>query len=110
MGLSEQILGLAEIVKVSSEFSRLKQSRSIISKNPALTNEIEELFSSQRQLLAGSLSAKESELSLKQLNTQYEKLSKVPEVGNYIKALNDFNQMMSKIFNKMNEYLEKELK
>lgn len=109
MGLNDHILGVAEAIKTSSEFSRLKQAKTIISKIPSLKKELEEFNAGQKLLLAGRLSTKDAESNLKQLNAKFDSLSKVPEVDNYIKALNDFNQMMSRIYNKISEYLERDL-
>jgi cell fate (sporulation/competence/biofilm development) regulator YlbF (YheA/YmcA/DUF963 family) len=109
MGIDDVMIRLVEAIKTSPEFSRLKQAKSVISKNPNLKREIEEFTLSQKQLFSGKLPVKEAESRIKQLDTKLESLSKIPEVRNYLEALNALNQMMAKINYSINEFLEKSL-
>ncbi|HEY9062266.1 MAG TPA: YlbF family regulator [Pseudobacteroides sp.] len=110
MGLNNHIWGLVEAIKASSEFSKLKQANDIISKNPVLKKELEDLNARQEQLLTSRLSAKEAESNLKQLNSKIESLSNLPEVDSYFKAAHAFERMMYNIYKEISGYLEKELK
>lgn len=110
MGLNDQIWELVEVIKASAEFSKLKQTSDIVSRNPALKRELDDLNNRQEQILAGRLSTKEAESSLNQLNTKIESLSKLPEVDSYFKAGYVFDCMMSDVYKRIGDYLEKELK
>ncbi|MGE5473288.1 MAG: YlbF family regulator [Ignavibacteriales bacterium] len=110
MNVNEGLVELAEAIKATAEYSKLKQARSIISKNPNLIKEIEELSLSQKQLYSKEMSAKEVEVRMQQLKNKFGILSKNPDMGNYLKASNDFNILISKIYKNIDEHLEKGLK
>ena len=110
MGLDDNISRLVETIRASSEFSKLKQAKLMLSKNPGLKKDLEEFNAGHKQLLSGRPVTKETESKIKQLNSKFESLSKVPEVEYYLKALNDFNKMLSNVYSRINEYLEKEFK
>lgn len=106
----DSVLGeLIDIIKTSPEFSRLKQAKAVLSKNPNLERKLEEFNLSQKQLFSGKLPTKDVEIIAQQLNTKFESLSKILEVRNYLDALNALNQIMIKINNSINVNLEKSL-
>jgi cell fate (sporulation/competence/biofilm development) regulator YlbF (YheA/YmcA/DUF963 family) len=110
MNINEGSIGLVEAIKATTEYLRLKQLKAVISKNPNLRKEIEEFNLSQKQLYsAKGMPSKESEARIQQLKTKFDNLSKIPEVDNYLRASNDFNQLVSKIYKNIDENLEKGL-
>lgn len=109
MSIDDALLRLIEVIKSGPEFTRLRQAKAIISKNPELKRELEEFNYNQRQLYYGKLPAKEADVRMKQQNTKYESLSKIPDVKNYLNALNALNQVMDKINENISESLEKSL-
>jgi cell fate (sporulation/competence/biofilm development) regulator YmcA (YheA/YmcA/DUF963 family) len=78
-------------------------------RNPGLARELEEINKSQKQLFNERISKADFMARSEQLNSKLENLSKIPEVRNYMDALNSLNQLMGRIDYKMNESLEKSL-
>lgn len=109
MGISESIRGICDGVQASPEYSKLKQAKALISKNPGLKRAMDEFNAVQKQLYSGKMSTADVEARVKQLNDKFESLSKIPEVQNYMKALEDFDRTMSKIYGTIGEYLQKAL-
>lgn len=109
MSIDDILPRLVEAIKSSPEFSRFKQAKAVISKNPDLKGELEEFNLSQKQLFTGKLSTNEAESRIKQLDIKFKNLSKIPEVKNYLNALSALNHMMVKINSDINKCLEKSL-
>ena len=109
MGIQESMRGLCESVQVSPEFSKLKQAKAVIARNPALKKEMDEFNAVQKRLYSGNIPASEAEATAKRLDAKYESLSKMAEVQSYLQALEDFNRLMAKIYSGIGEALEKNL-
>lgn len=109
MGINDSIRGLCEGVQASPEFSKLKQAKALIAKNPGLKREMEEFNAVQKQLYTKKMSTADAEAKVKQLNAKYEGLSKIPEVQVYLKTLEEFDRMMSRIYSAIGDSLEKNL-
>lgn len=78
-------------------------------RNPVLARELEEINMSQKQLVNERISKADFMARTEHLNSKLENLSKIPEVRNYMDALNSLNQLMGKINYKINESLERSL-
>jgi len=104
MEMDDILFRLVEAIKSSQEFTRLKQAKVVISNNPVLKKELEEFSLNQNQF-----SQKKDEAREAQLRYKYESLSKIPEVRNYLNALNSLNQLMGKIYTNLIVSLEKNL-
>jgi cell fate (sporulation/competence/biofilm development) regulator YlbF (YheA/YmcA/DUF963 family) len=110
MNVNESSIALAEAIKTTAEYSKLKQARSVIWGKPNLKKEIEEYNLSQKQLYNNRAPSKEIESKVQQLKTKYDNLLKNPEVDSYIKALNGFNELISKVYKNINQHLDNGLK
>lgn len=110
MGLSEKTTELVNTLKTTSEFTELKKSVEVIKRNGALKSEVEGFLSRQKELYGTKLSSKEAEYRALELNTKFSELSRIPEVGSYLKASQKFNDMMSKIYKFIGESIEADLK
>lgn len=109
MEIDDIVFRLVEVIKISPEFQRIRQAKAIIMKNPSLARELEEINISQKQLLNERISKADLMARSEHLNSKLDNLSKIPEVRNYIDALNSLNQLMGRINYKINDYLEKSL-
>ncbi|HEX2945267.1 MAG TPA: YlbF family regulator [Clostridia bacterium] len=109
MSINDILPKLVEAIKSSPEFTGLKQAKSTISKMPDLKRELEEFNLGQKQLYSGKLTNKEAESRAVQLNTKFKDLSRIPEVNKYMNAAKNFDQLMIRIYNDINETLEKSL-
>ena len=76
---------------------------------PDIKRELEEFNLSQKQLYSGRLSNKEAESRVTQLNAKLKDLSRIPEVNKYMNAAKNFDQLMIRIYNDINETLERSL-
>lgn len=110
MGLQDKARELVELIKSTSEFSQLKQARSVLDKNRSLRDEMEHFNKRQSELYSGKLSVKEAESRTAELNRKYSELSKIPEVDKLLKASKQFNDMLAKFYKTIGDSLEKELK
>lgn len=110
MSINKSIYRLIEEVKVTPEFQKLKNTNSVISNNPLLKKDLEEFNQKQKKLHSSKLEQSQREALIKDLNTMFNRLSKIPEIDKYIKSLTDFNNMMSRVFKNLNDFLENELK
>jgi len=109
MSINDVLPKLVEAIKSSPEFTGLKQAKAAISKMPDLKREIDELDLGQKQLYSGKLSNKEAESRVVQLNAKFKDLSRIPEVSKYMNAAKNLDQLMIRIYNDINETLEKSL-
>lgn len=110
MAISHDINNLVKGVKSTSEFVKFKEAYFNISKNPSLKDQLAQLNKKQVDLFSQKLSQKEIQYKKQQLDKEYSSLLKTAEVQNYLKAFNDFNQLMSKVYTAINESMEKEFK
>jgi cell fate (sporulation/competence/biofilm development) regulator YlbF (YheA/YmcA/DUF963 family) len=109
MSINDVLPKLIEAIKSSPEFSGVKQAKAAISKMPGLKKQLEEFDLSQKQLYSGKLSNKEAESRVIQLNAKFTDLSRIPEVSNYVNAVKNLDHLMKRIYNDINETLEKSL-
>ncbi len=109
MGVNDSLYGLLRAIKASSEFTGLKQAKAVVSKNPGLKKDLDEFISGQKLLYEGKLSSRDADARAKQLSSKYGQLSKIPEIAAYLKAAEDFNRFMAKIYKDMGESLQKDL-
>ena len=109
MGLNDHIQGLVGYIQSTPEFSKLKEAKSSLHRNTGLTKELDAFNEGQKQLYSGKMGEKESEAKIRQMNAAFDKLSKIPEVDRYLRALNDFNRMLTGIYDRINAGFEKGL-
>ena len=110
MGLREKAMELASELKRTSDFTELKQAKADIDRYPALRQDLESFNKSQSTLYSSKLSASETATKLEQLGKKYEELSKVPEIGRYLKASKAFNALLANALKEINAVIEAELK
>jgi Protein of unknown function (DUF964). len=104
MEMDDILIRLTEIIKSSQEFTKYKQAKAVISNNPVLKKELEELSKIQ-----GQLSSYRNDNTEAQFRYKYDSLNKIPEVRNYFSALNSLNQLMEKVYANIRINLEKSL-
>lgn len=101
---------LAEVIKTTREFVELKQARSLIEKTANLKDIVVEFNKRQMELYSGRLSAGQAQEKSAQLGKMYENISKVPEIDRFLKALKQFNDMLSGIMKTVNDSLDTEIR
>ncbi len=106
MGLNERIHDLSEALKATAEYSRLRQAKMVLEKNPALKKELEDFNKKQSELLSGKLSSVQAESRVKELNSRFEAMSKISEVDAYLKALKSFDSVLSKVYKSLGDSLD----
>lgn len=109
MGKESALGSFIEELKSGSEFKRLKSAKDAISKNPGLKKDFEEFCTEQNRIFSSRAGLKETGEKLKQLNSKFESLSKIPEIKNYLEALSAFNKIMEKNNSMIGESIEKGL-
>lgn len=110
MGLREKAVELAVELKRTADFAELKQAKAAIDRYPALRQELESFNKRQTSLYSSKMPASETASRLEQLGKKYEELSKVPEIGRYLKASKAFNTLLASALNEVNAAIEAELK
>lgn len=110
MGINEKAMEFANIIKRTGEFAELMQAKTVIERNRALRNEVDQFNKQQLAVYSGKLSVKEAEARIAELNNKFGNLSKIPEVDSFLKASKRFNDMMVKVYKIMNESIETDLK
>lgn len=104
MEMDDILIRLTEVIKQSQEFTKYKQAKAVISNNPVFKKELEELSK-----LQGQLSSSRNDAIEAQFRYKYDSLYKIPEVRNYLSALNSLNQLMEKVYTNIRINLEKSL-
>lgn len=111
MNLDVKAKEFTDAVKQTREYIELKQAQSLVNKNPVLKKTVEEIIKKQKELMVNHKSGQE-ELRAKilKVNEECNKISVIPEVGQYLAAIRNFNNMMSKLFKTINDSIEYDLK
>lgn len=111
MNLTDKARELTEAVKKTREYIELKQAQSLLNKNPVLKKKVEEIIKKQQELMVNYKSGQEElKAKIMQLNEESSKIAQIPEVGNYLTAIRNFNNMMSNVFKTINNLIEYDLK
>lgn len=110
MKLNDVTYVLIDALKATPEFATLKQYKEIIDKNGSLRNKLLEFNKKQMDLYNGKISSKESELRVYELEENYRDLSKIKEIGDYLKASKQFYDKMGTAFKLINDSIEKDIK
>jgi len=109
MNFNQTIKSLVFEIKNTREFNELKQGKAGLDKYSDVKQKIEILQKRQMELFSSNKSTKEIENEVKEINRQFESLSRIPEVRRMVRAGENFNKMMSKIYQDINLMLDSEL-
>lgn len=107
MSINDIVSNLAEAIKATPEFAKLKQANSILQSNAKLKKELDDFNQKQKILYSSKISANEAESRVRELNSAYDSLSKIPEFSRYLSASKEFNEKMNKIYNILGDLLDK---
>ncbi|MFZ5987249.1 MAG: YlbF family regulator [Bacillota bacterium] len=108
--LDEKTRKFIEQIKSTGEFRRLKQSRDALARDPELKNKIIRFNQVQADLYSlPEIPQRDKERKLTELNSQFESLSKVPEVAEYLEHYKRFNEFMMEINKTITVSLEEDL-
>lgn len=110
MGIRERARDLAFELQKTSVFAELQQSKSVIDKSPALRQELENFNRRQNALYSSKIPAAETNSRLEQLEGKFQELSKIPEVDRYLKALKNFNMLLSDTLKEINATIGQSLR
>lgn len=110
MGLSEKAMELAAELKKTPDFAELKQAKAAIDKFPSIRQELEVFNKRQTALYSSKMTASEVAIGLEQLGKKHEELSRVPEIGRYLKASKAFNTRLASVLGEVNAAIEQGLK
>lgn len=108
MSLIQKSNEFLQAVKQTKEFLQLKEAKAKIDANKELKSKFNEFTKKQMQLYKAK-SKEEAESIIAELNKNYKNLSAIPEMDRFIKASKQFNEMMAKVYKKINDAIESEL-
>ena len=109
MNLHKACQDLSNTIQGTYEFKRLKEAKLALNKKPKLKKSIEDIQSRQMQILNMNISSKEKETQLNELSKQTNDLSKIPEVAQLLKAGEQFDKMMNKVYENIGNTIRQEL-
>ena len=98
MSINHIIRGMVNEIKTTREFNEFKQTINNLEQYPDIKKEIETLQKRQIELLRSKKSPTQKEQKIKEIEQQFKILSKHSEVNCMIKCGNNFNKMMSNIY------------
>ncbi len=110
MGNKQSVFALVDEIKSTKEFLEFKQARANLNKYRDLKQEVEMLQKKQMMLLKSNKSPKEIQREAKEIDEQFQRLSKNPKVNKVITTGERFNKMISQIFQDISKMLNSELK
>ena len=109
MSVNSAIKNLANEIKSTREFKKLKQARRKIDKHSNIKRDLQMLQKKQMQLYKSKKSPKQIEKESNEIKRQFQKLSKMAEVNELSKAGEDFNKIMSSVYKELYKILDLEL-
>ena len=109
MAVNQSVYVLVNEIKSSKEFLDFKEAKANLNKYRDLKREVEMLQKKQMMLLKSNKSPKEIQREAKEIDEQFQRLSKNPEVSKVITAGESFNKMMSKIYQDISKMISSEL-
>lgn len=96
--IDEQTRMLIEEIKSTREFCRLKHSKDTLVKNTELKNKIVSFKHIQEELFTLSkITDSDKEKRLTKLTSQFQSLSQIPEVAEYLEHYKRFNELMMRV-------------
>jgi len=98
MSLINKAMDFVDAIRETREFNELRQSQSLIDKNPTLKKKMVEIKRKRQEILSINKPRQEIEAKILEINEELNKLSEIPEINRYLLAGKNFNSMISKIF------------
>ncbi|MFP4698319.1 MAG: YlbF family regulator [Eubacteriales bacterium] len=100
---------LAKSLKETNEYKVLIAKKSKVDQEPQLKGKIDSLEKTQLEVIKSDLSDEQKQKSINEIQKEFEKLSKVPQVAEFLKAGEDFNKIVEKTYKIIDEEINKEL-
>lgn len=110
MSLSRVKAALVNEIKATRQFKELKQAQSNLNKNKKVKEQLEALQRRQMELFKSKRPARDMERQAKQIENEFQILSRYPEVSRMTKATDSFNKVMGSIYKDISSMLDMELK
>lgn len=109
MELQDKATEFANAIKSTREFKELKKAKAVIDKNKNLKHDVDRFLTKQMEIYK-IRNPREAESRIAELNKEFENLSRNPDVDRLVKAGKVFNEMIAKIYKKINDSVESDLK
>lgn len=109
MSINRGVKVLIDEIKSTMEFKKLKEAKLNLNKYKDLKRELETLQRRQMELFKTRKEPQEIEKQANELNQEFQRLTKNPEVLRLVRAGEEFNRMMSRVYQSIGEMLDSEL-
>lgn len=109
MSINNGIRILVNEIRSTREYKELLKAKSDLNKFGELKQQIKTLQKKQVELYKTNRPQREIERQVNEINKQYKNLSKIEEVDRFMKAAENFNKMMSKIYQEVIKQLDLDL-
>ncbi|SHH39967.1 YlbF family regulator [Tepidibacter thalassicus] len=93
----------------TSEFKQLKKAKAAIDKNKDLKKKVDDFRKKQMEIYSSKKTQKDIQFKLNELNRKFQNLSQIKEVNIFLKSTKDFNDMMYRVFEEINNSIESKL-
>ena len=109
MSPNEKAAELGKSIISTKEFAELRQAKQSIDRNRELKRELDQLFEKQREVYS-KVSSRDRESGASEVNKRFSALSKHPEVNVYLKASEQFNELLARTYKTIGDYIDSGLK
>ena len=106
--MNQLISEVLKYLRQTPEFSELKRARENLSKNPHASTLASQFQKKQESLYSGNLSQSQTNYLYDELNKDYEKLNKNPDITAYFTASEKFSALLNQFIERLNSELAKE--